>query len=190
MTTDAKPRAGLEDVIVGRSAICFLDGERGILSYQGFDIHDLADAERGVSFEECCYLLWHGRLPNRAELGDLQTQLAAARRLPDPILRAMRMLPPVDGMDALRTLVSMLAHHDPDVADRSPQAQLRKAVRLTGQIAALVATWGRPPAGGPSIPIRGWAMRPTFSTCSRAGDRRRPRRARSTSRSSCTPTTN
>lgn len=151
MTTDAKPRAGLEDVIVGRSAICFLDGERGILSYQGFDIHDLADAERGVSFEECCYLLWHGRLPNRAELGDLQTQLAAARRLPDPILRAMRMLPPVDGMDALRTLVSMLAHHDPDVADRSPQAQLRKAVRLTGQIAALVATWGRLAAGGGPI---------------------------------------
>ena len=42
---------------------------------------------RGATFEEVCYLLWHGRLPNRAELGDLQTQLAAARPLPEPILR-------------------------------------------------------------------------------------------------------
>src|SRR5690606_41479938 len=128
MTTDAKPRAGLEDVIVGRSAICFLDGERGILSYQGFDIHDLADAERGVSFEECCYLLWHGRLPNRAELGDLQSALAAARRLPEPILRAMRALPAVDGMDALRTLTSMLSHYE----TRSEERRVGKEGRTGG----------------------------------------------------------
>lgn len=152
-TADAKPKAGLEDVIAGQSAICFLDGDRGVLAYQGYDIHDLADAERGVTFEECCYLLWHGRLPNRSELGDLQTQLAAARRLPEPIVRAMKMLPAVDGMDALRTLTSMLAHHDADAAEKSPQANYRKAVRLTGQIGALVATWGRLAAGqGPIDP--------------------------------------
>lgn len=146
-TPDAKPKAGLEDVVAGQSAICFLDGDRGVLAYQGFDIHDLADAERGVSFEECCYLLWHGRLPNRAELGDLQTQLAAARQLPEPILRAMKMLPAVDGMDALRTLTSMLGHYDRDAADRTPQANYRKAVRLTGQLASIVATWGRMATG-------------------------------------------
>ena len=92
---DAKPKAGLEDVVAGESAICYLDGERGVLAYQGYDIHDLADAERGASFEEVCFLLWHGRLPTRAELGDLQTQLAAARVLPEPIMRAMRSLPNV-----------------------------------------------------------------------------------------------
>jgi citrate synthase len=151
MTTDAKPRAGLEDVVAGTSAICFLDGDRGVLAYQGYDIHELADADRGVSFEECCFLLWHGRLPARAELGDLQTQLAAARRLPEPLLRAMKMLPAVDGMDALRTLTSMLAHYDADADARTPAAQLRKAVRLTGQIAAIVATWGRLAAGGGPI---------------------------------------
>ncbi len=149
--SDAKPKAGLEDVVAGESAICYLDGDRGVLAYQGYDIHDLADAERGVSFEEVCYLLWHGRLPNRAELGDLQTQLAAARVLPEPILRAMRSLPKVDGMDALRTLTSMLGHYDPDAAEKSPQANYRKAVRLTGQIGSLVATWGRLSAGGGPI---------------------------------------
>src|ERR1043165_4801504 len=129
MSTDAKPKAGLEDVVAGDSAICYLDGDRGVLAYHGYDIHDLADAERGVSFEECCYLLWHGRLPNRAELGDLKTQLAAARKLPaaarklpEPVLRAMRSLPAVDGMDALRTLTSILGHYDPDANDKSLQA--------------------------------------------------------------------
>jgi 2-methylcitrate synthase len=151
MATEATPKAGLEEVIAGSSAICFLDGERGVLAYQGHDIHDLADAEHGASFEEVCWLLWHGRLPRRAELGDLQTSLAAARRLPEPILRAMRSLPAVDGMDALRTLTSMLAHVDADTPDQTPRVAYRKAVRLTGQVAALVATWGRMVAGGGPI---------------------------------------
>jgi citrate synthase len=151
MTTDAKPKAGLEDVVAGESAICYLDGARGVLAYQGYDIHDLANAERGASFEETCYLLWHGRLPNRAELGDLQTQIAAARRLPEPVLRAMRSLPKVDGMDALRTLTSILGHYDQDSTVMTPQANYRKAVRLTGQIGSLVATWGRMAAGGGPI---------------------------------------
>jgi len=148
---EAKPKAGLEDVVAGESAICYLDGDRGVLAYHGYDIHDLADAERGVSFEETCYLLWHGRLPNRAELGDLKTQLAAARVLPEPVLRAMRSLPAVDGMDALRTLTSILGHYDPDASDRSQQAAYRKSVRLTGQLGSLVATWGRMAAGGGAI---------------------------------------
>jgi citrate synthase len=151
MTTDAKPKAGLEDVVAGESAICYLDGARGVLAYQGYDIHDLANAERGASFEETCYLLWHGGLPTRAELGDLQTQLAAARHLPEPVLRAMRSLPKVDGMDALRTLTSILGHYDQDSTVMTPQANYRKAVRLTGQIGSLVATWGRMAAGGGPI---------------------------------------
>jgi citrate synthase len=148
MSTDVKPKAGLEDVVAGPSAICYLDGDRGVLAYQGYDIHDLANADRGASFEEVCYLLWHGRLPNRAELGDLRTQLAAARVLPEPMLRAMKSLPRVDGMDALRTLTSMLAHYDAEAGDRSPAANQRKAVRLTAQLSSLVAIWGRMDAGG------------------------------------------
>jgi len=143
--TDVTPKAGLEDVVATTSGICFIDGDRGILSYRGYDIHDLA---RFATFEETCYLLWHGRLPSRAELGDLQSQLAAARPLPETILRLMKMLPPSDGMDALRTLTSALAHYDADASDNSAQASYRKSVRLTGQLAGLVATWGRMQQGG------------------------------------------
>ncbi|MDQ3070661.1 MAG: citrate synthase [Acidobacteriota bacterium] len=148
MSTEAKPKAGLEEVVAGESAICYLDGDKGVLAYQGHDIHDLATH---ATFEETCYLLWHGRLPNRAELGDLQTQLSHARELPEPIIRLMRQLPPVGGMDALRTLTSALAHYDKDADDRTPQGRYRTAVRLTGQISSLVATWGRMAAGGGPI---------------------------------------
>ena len=148
MSTDAKPKAGLEDVVAASSAICYLDGERGVLAYFGYDIHDLA---RGATFEEVSYLLWHGRLPNRAELGDLQSQLVAARPLTEPVLRLLKQLPPADGMDTLRTMTSVLGHFDVDASDNSPQANYRKAVRLTGQLASLVATYGRLQAGGGPI---------------------------------------
>jgi citrate synthase len=147
-TAEAKPKAGLEDVVAATSAICYLDGNRGVLAYYGYDIHDLA---RGASFEETCYLLWHGRLPTRAELGDLQSQLAAERPLSEPILRLMKGLPANDGMDMLRTLVSALGQYDTQAGDNSQAANYRRAVRLTAQIASLVATYGRMKAGGGPI---------------------------------------
>ena len=163
MATEAKPKAGLEDVVAASSAICYLDGDRGVLAYFGYDIHDLA---RAVSFEEVCYLLWHARLPTRAELGDLQSQLAAARPLSEPILRLMKQLPASDsstssgspratsrsdGMDMLRTLTSALGQYDPEAGDSTPAANYRKAVRLTAQLGSIVATYGRVQAGGGPI---------------------------------------
>jgi citrate synthase len=142
-----KPKAGLEDVVAATSSICYLDGSRGVLAYFGYDIHDLAKG----TFEETCYLLWHGRLPNRAELGDLQSQLAASRPVSEPILRLMKQLPASDGMDTLRTLTSALGQYDPEANDNSPQANYRKAVRLTAQLGSLVATYGRLQAGGGPI---------------------------------------
>jgi citrate synthase len=166
MTTAATPKAGLEDTVATTSAICYLDGDHGVLAYCGFDIHDLA---RHATFEEVCFLLWHRRLPTRAELGDLQSQLAAGRALPEAVLRLMRTLPfaaagaaanDANGMDLLRTLVSALGQYDQDASDNSPLANERKAVRLTAQIGSLVATMGRVAAGGGPIdpdPVLGHA---------------------------------
>ena len=157
MTATDKPKAGLEDIVATSSAICYLDGDRGVLAYCGYDIHDLA---KFATFEEVCYLLWHRRLPTRAELGDLQSQFAAERALPEPIIRLMRSLPAVDGMDAIRTTTSALAHYDPEVDLTSPAAQYRKAIRLTARIGTVVATWGRLQAGGGPIapdPVMGQA---------------------------------
>jgi citrate synthase len=150
MSTVEKPKAGLEDTVATSSAICYLDGDRGVLAYCGYDIHDLA---RHATFEEVCYLLWHRRLPTRAELGDLQSALVAARPLPEGVQRLLRTLPAANGMDLLRTLTSALGHYDPDANDQSPQANYRKAVRLTAQISSLVAMMGRLAKGeGPIEP--------------------------------------
>src|SRR5438552_2441428 len=159
MTTVAKPKAGLEDTVATSSAICYLDGDRGVLAYCGYDIHDLAEK---ATFEEVCFLLWHRRLPTRAELGDLQSQLVAARPLPEAVLRLLRTLPAGSpstssgsraesgghAMDLLRTLTSALGHYDPDAPDNSQAANDRKAVRLTAQLSSIVATLGRMTAGG------------------------------------------
>lgn len=147
-TSGSTSKAGLEGVVAASSVICYLDGAKGVLAYAGHDIHDLASR---ATFEEVCFLLWHRRLPTRAELGDLQTQLAAARSLPEGVLRLMRSLPlsqDDSAMDALRTLTSALSHFDPEASDSSPAANYRKAVRLTARMASLVATYGRLVAGG------------------------------------------
>ena len=157
MSTDTKPKGGLQDVVATTSGICYLDGAHGVLAYCGHDIHDLAEH---ATFEEVCHLLWHQRLPTRAELGDLQSQFASARALPEPIVRLMRSLPPSDGMDALRTVTSALAHYEADASDRSPRAEYARAVRMTAQVSSIVATWGRLQAGGGPIapdPVLGFA---------------------------------
>ncbi len=148
MASDAKPRVGLEDTVATSSSICYIDGDRGVLAYCGYDIHDLA---RRASFEEVCFLLWHRRLPTRAEVGDLGSQLAAGRDLPEQVVRLLRTLPVGHGMDVLRTLVSALSHYDPDAGDESAEASYRKAVRLTAQVASLVATYGRVSMGGAPV---------------------------------------
>jgi citrate synthase len=144
-TSETPAKAGLEDVVVATSSICYLDGERGVLAYGGHDIHDLAEH---ATFEEVCHLLWHGRLPSRSELGEVQSQLAASRRLPEGVLRLMRSLPPSNAMDTLRTLVSSLSHFDQRANDMSAEGRYRTSVTLTAQVGTVVATAGRIANGG------------------------------------------
>jgi len=132
---------GLEGIVAAESSICFVDGIQGRLIYEGYDIHDLA---AHASFEEVAYLLWHGDLPTRAQLDALNKDLIAARGLPSPVLNLLREFPrDVEPMDALRTAVSALGIYDPETRDNSREANLRKSVRLTAQLATVVAAIGR-----------------------------------------------
>ena len=142
-------KEGLEDVVAADSAICYIDGERGILSYRGIDIHDLAD---NSTFEEVCFLLWEGRLPRREELETLSRSLGAERKLPPEMLELLSSLVPhLTPMDTVRTMVSALAETDPDVLDMSLPGNRRKALRLTGQIATIVAAHHRIREGQPLV---------------------------------------
>ena len=139
-TTTAAPK-GLQDVVANESAICFIDGAKGILSYRGIDIHELAE---GSSFEDTTYLLWKGHLPTRAQLGAFTGQMAAARKLPEAVVTFLKGLPrDASPMEVLRTTVSLLALYDADGSSTSPEANLRKSFDLTSQIAMLVAVFDR-----------------------------------------------
>jgi citrate synthase len=98
---------GLEGVVATTSSICYIDGDQGVLAYRGYDIHDLADHS---TFEEVCYLLWFGHLPNADELQTLSQRLADARKL-DPAVTNFLQLAPKHAlpMDVLRTVVSALS---------------------------------------------------------------------------------
>jgi citrate synthase len=136
-------KAGLEDVIVSPSEICFIDGQKGRLLYRGFDVDDLVAHS---TFEEVVYLLWHGHLPKQKELDAHRKALAstANRRLPPRVLGMLKLLPKkATPMEVLRTGVSALSAFDPDAEDNSREATLRKAVRLVAQMPTLVAAWER-----------------------------------------------
>lgn len=134
-------KEGLQDVVAATSSICYIDGQKGILSYRGIDIHDLAEHS---TFEEVCYLLWFGRLPKQTELDEMNAVMGRSRALPEPVIQLLKSLPgDAPPMDVLRTAVSALSHFDPDVAANDKPANLRKTYRLTGQIASIVATADR-----------------------------------------------
>src|SRR5271155_652708 len=82
---------GLEGIVATTSSICFIDGEAGVLSYRGIDIHELASKS---TFEETTYLLWFGKLPNQSELTAFRAELAAARELDPRIIEFLRSVPP------------------------------------------------------------------------------------------------
>jgi len=149
MSTVTPPTRGLEGVVAANSAICYIDGEKGVLAYRGIDIHELAD---NSTFEETCYLLWFGRLPTRAELKDFSTTLARERKLDAGIISLLRQAPKhALPMDVLRTTVSALSYWDPEEKVNTREANLNKSIRLTAQLAMIVAYYDRIRKGRPLV---------------------------------------
>jgi citrate synthase len=141
-------QAGLEGIIAAESNICFIDGDLGILSYQGYNIHTLADHAK---FEEVIYLLWHGRLPKQSELDALKAELVRDRPIPKEVADFLGKVPKGTPMDVLRTAVSMLGLYDPKARDNSIEANVEKAARLMAQTATIVTTFDRLRTGKPVL---------------------------------------
>lgn len=132
---------GLDGIIVDETKLSLVDGTAGRLMYSGYKIEDLA---AHALYEEVVFLLWHGRLPDRQELEALRAQIAANAEIPKEVLKLLKSLPSDSNpMSVLRTAVSMLAQYDIDSEVMTPEANERKAIRLNGQVASLVAAWPR-----------------------------------------------
>ncbi len=140
---------GLEGVVAAETRLCDLDGKNGRLAYCGYDIEDLA---RRATFEEVCHLLWHGDLPTAAQLDKTTLALIAAREIPGELVQAFGLMPKAtDPMRALQAAVAMLGMRDPDATDNSREANLRKALRLTSQLATAICAHHRVRSGRPPV---------------------------------------
>ena len=149
MSTIVQGPKGLEGITAANSGICYIDGDQGVLAYRGIDIHELADHS---TFEEVCYLLWFGRLPNRAELQEVKLNLARERKLDASVISLLRQAPKhALPMDVLRTIISALSFYDPEEKVNDHEANVRKAVRLTAQLAYVVAAYDRIRKGKPLV---------------------------------------
>lgn len=150
MTEELIHRPGLKNVVAADSTICFIDGERGILRYRGYDIQELAERS---TFEETAYLLHYGELPTREQLERFSDELRTQRALPEGALAVLRELPRESlPMDVLRTVVSALAHFDPEAPDDSEEANRRKAQRLIARFPTILAAFHRLREGEDPIP--------------------------------------
>jgi citrate synthase len=148
MSTAVAPK-GLEGIVATTSSICWIDGDAGVLSYRGIDIHELAEHS---TFEETTYLLWNGKLPTTAELETFTRHLADARELHPDVLAFLHNLPKTASpMEVLRTAVSLLSIYDADEKLTTHEANIRKSFRLTAQIPMIVAVFDRIRKGKPVV---------------------------------------
>ena len=131
---------GLRNVYLDETEASFIDGEKGILLYRGYSIHDLAP---NCSFEEVAYLMLYGSLPSRSELNAFDARLRNYRALPGPVVETIRIVAKSHPMDVLRTGVSSLSAFDPDTSEESPGALLSKSERLTAQVPSIVTAHHR-----------------------------------------------
>src|SRR3989454_600679 len=149
MTEGSQLIRGLEGVVAAETRLCDLDGAHGRLAYAGYNIDDLA---RKATFEEVCQLLWYGDLPKKAQLAELTAALVAARAIPPDVVRSFGLMPrETDPMRALQAAVAVLGMFDPETTDNSHAANVRKAIRLTSQIATAICAHHRVRSGQPPV---------------------------------------
>jgi len=144
---------GLEGIVATTSSISSIVD--GVLTYRGIDIDDLAV---NATFEEVIYLLWFGKLPTKAELEKLQNDLNANSKVPSAVIDQMKLYPKnVNSMAALRTAVSSLALYDEEANDMSPEANVRKAIKLQAQVPAIIAAFARIREGKEPLESKGYS---------------------------------
>ena len=132
---------GLEGIVAFSSHKSFIDGAKGELIYAGYNIEVLAEK---ATFEEVCFLLWHERLPKSDELKELNNLLTSQREVPNTVYSYLKGTSvKAEPMSVLRTATSMLADTDVDALDNSPEANLRKSIRLTAKMPTIIAAYDR-----------------------------------------------
>jgi citrate synthase len=144
---------GLEGIVANSTTLSDVRGEEGILIYAGYNINELAGK---VSYEEVVYLLWHGELPNKAQLEALHQELGSQRELPQGVIDFLKSAPKdANPMDVIRTGVSMLGLYDKvPTGEIDPVKNRHRAVSLTAKVGVIAAYYHRARLGKDLPPVR------------------------------------
>ncbi len=141
---------GLEGIYFTESKICKVDGQGGRLYYRGYPIEALALKS---SFEEVCYLLLYGKLPNKPELNNFISGMKGERSLPKEVINLIKETSGrAHAMDIARTAISILPAYDKNAYDASEEANMGKAVKLISKLASIVAAIGSSSRGRYTAP--------------------------------------
>ena len=150
MTTPATSAKGLEGVVAATTHLSDVRGDIGQLIYRGYDINELAGK---VTFEEVVHLLHFGHLPNRKELDELKSLLAARRELPEGMVQFIKQFPKeTPPMHAIRTAVSALGCLDPKSDHDTLEENRLRALQLIARIPVITAYFHRHRQGKSLLP--------------------------------------
>lgn len=144
---------GLEGIVANSTALSDVKGTEGVLIYAGYNIDELAGK---VSYEEVVYLLWHGGLPNKAQLEELRRELGSQRELPRGVIDFIKASPKdANPMDVIRTGISMLGLYDKvPVGEIDPAKNRQRAASITAKIGVIAAYYHRARQGKDLPPVR------------------------------------
>ena len=140
---------GLVGIIATESSVSNINGEKGILSYRGYSIEELA---KKSTFEETSYLLLFGELPTKAELEEFTTKVTEYRELPTDLTKILKSLPKeTKPMDVLQMAVSSLGtFYNLEVSPEMVKGKkynkdyfMNTSAALIGALGSIVAAWHR-----------------------------------------------
>jgi citrate synthase len=132
---------GLDHTIIGESTKSYIDGLKGVLEYVGIDIDTLA---RHSTFEETCYLLWHDRLPTADELASFTAEIRSCYNLSEGLWKMLAEVPiEAPPMHMLQSMMAALAFDDPECDLTTPEAEIKKAIRILAATPTIIANFDR-----------------------------------------------
>ena len=141
MSNEEDIKKGLVGIVVDETTISQVMPEINSLTYRGYTVQELCDK---CDFEEVAYLVLHGELPDKNQLKKFIKEERSQRKLSKAILQDIKTMPKkAHPMDVIRTVVSLMALEDKDTKDNSPEANLRKALRVFAAAPTAVAAYFR-----------------------------------------------
>ena len=143
-------KKGLLGIIVDETTVSQVMPEINSLTYRGYTVQELCDK---CSFEEVAYLVLKAELPNKKQLKKFIKEERSSRKLSVQILKDIQKMPKkAHPMDVIRTAVSLMALEDKDTKNNSPEANMRKAIRIFAKTPTAIAAFFRSRKGKKLIP--------------------------------------